>query len=104
MALDIGDLDGKIKLFETAAAALEAQLPDPDAEDLDELVIDTLSEEASLAVNAGADYDDSHGMAESIASEINNGGPARQLAALLALGWTPEAIVGRLAEAEAPAL
>jgi hypothetical protein len=104
MALDIGDLDGKVKLFETAAAALEAQLPDLDAEDLDELVIDTLSEEASLAVNAGADYETAHGEAEAIASEINNGGPARQLAALLALGWTSEAIVERLADAEAPAL
>jgi hypothetical protein len=103
MALDIGDLDGKIKLFETAAAALDARMPNLDAEDLDEMVIDTLSEEASRAVNAGARYDEAHGEAEGIASEINNGGPARQLAALLALGWTSEAILDRLAETESPA-
>jgi hypothetical protein len=103
MALDIGDLDGKIKLFETAAETWLATIPDFDQDDLDELVIDTLSEEASKAVNAGAGFEASHGEAEAIASEINNGGPRRQVAALLALGWKIDDVAGRLEVEVAPA-
>ncbi|MCE6958715.1 hypothetical protein LAZ40_06600 [Cereibacter sphaeroides] len=101
MPLDLGDLDGKIKQFETAAAEWLARVS-PDEEELDELVIDTLSEEASKAVNSGANSGDAHGEAEDLASGINNGGAGRQVAALLALGWTLGQLEERLEIAPSP--
>ena len=90
MKLDLGDLDGKMKLFETAAAFFLETLNEYDPLDLDDLVIDTLSGQASEAVNAGHDFDGMHDEADAKATEINNRGPEAQVAALLAIGWTPE--------------
>lgn len=102
MKLDLGDLDGKMKLFETAAAFFLKTLNEYDQLDLDELVIDTLSGQASEAVNAGHDFDAMHDEADAKATEINNRGSEAQVAALLALGWTPEDIRSRLDDVAAP--
>lgn len=98
MPLDLGDLDGKMKLFETAARSCLAQLGAFEQDDLDELVTDALSGQASQAVNDGANYNEAHDDAEARASDINNRGADAQIAALMALGWTSDEIGSRLTD------
>ena len=86
MCLGLGDLDGKMKLLASAAAEYLAGLGVVDQEDLDELVVETLSGLASVSVNQGAEIESEHEGAEALASDINNRGPEAQVAALMALG------------------
>lgn len=104
MNMPLGDLDGKMKQFETAAKELLARLPDLDQSDLDMLVYDAFSEQASSAVNSeNADYDETHDYADRQAAHVNNHGPAAQLSVLLAMGWTEDGLLEELASgAETP--
>ena len=84
--MDLGDLDGKMKLLASAASAYLAGLGAVDQEDLDELVVETLSGLASVSVNQGAEIGAEHEKAEALASDINNRGQEAQIAALMAFG------------------
>ncbi|WP_411839643.1 hypothetical protein [Paracoccus sp. ME4] len=97
MSMPFADLDGKMKQFETAATDLLTRVPDLDQSDLDMLVYDAFSEQASSAVNSeNADHNESHDLADRQASHVNNHGQTAQVSVLLGMGWTEDGLLDEL--------